>query len=146
MACQQLFIDLRQQMVHYWPTLSHNENQEGALLLSGGVRKELMKGGRRKGHHAAWGPVDGALLPLGSTPSLDSPSDFKETESVWGEESPASSYCPWCVSALQEVLMFVWDMIPKIHDHEQMWPNSSVPHPADKNLQGFTPGCRSPGF
>lgn len=107
MACQQLFIDLRQQMVHYRPTLSHNEIQEGALLLSGGVRKELMKGGRRKGHHAAWGPVDGALLPLGSPPSLDSPSDFRETESIWGEESPASSCCPWCVSALHEVLRLV---------------------------------------
>jgi len=68
MACQQLFIDLRQQMAHYRPTLSHNENQEGALLLSGGVRRELMKEGGREGHHAAWDPVNGALLPVGSPP------------------------------------------------------------------------------
>lgn len=104
MACQQLFIDLRQQMAHYRPTLSHNENQEGALLLSGGVRRELMKEGGREGHHAAWDPVDGALLPVGSPPSLDSPSDFREMEAVWGEESPASSCCPQCASALHEML------------------------------------------
>lgn len=107
MACQQLFIDLRQQMAHYRLILSHNENQEGALLLSGGVRRELMKEGRKKGHHAAWGPVEGALPPVGSTPSLDSPSDFREMEAVWGEESSASSCCPQCVSALHEMLRLV---------------------------------------
>lgn len=69
MACQQLFIDLRQQMAHYRPTLSHNENQEGALLLSGGVRRELMKEGGREGHHAAWDPVNGALLPWEAPPA-----------------------------------------------------------------------------
>ena len=104
MACQQLFIDLRQQMAHYRLILSHNENQEGALLLSGGVRRELMKEGGREGHHAAWDPVNGALLPVGSPPSLDSPSDFREMVAVWGEESPASSCCPQCASALHEML------------------------------------------
>ena len=62
-----------------------------------------MKEGRREGYHAASDPVDGALLPVGSLPSLDSPSDFRETEAVLGEESPASSCCPQCVSALHEM-------------------------------------------
>lgn len=63
MVCQQLFINLRQQMARYRLTLGHNENQKGTLLSSRGVGKELMKKKRRKGHHAAWGPVNGALLP-----------------------------------------------------------------------------------
>lgn len=68
MACQQLFIDLRQQMAHYRLILSHNENQEGALLLVGVRKRELMKEGQEEGHHAAWGQWR-ELFTRGSTPA-----------------------------------------------------------------------------
>lgn len=71
MACQQLFIDSRWQMARYGLTLSHNENRKGPSVILGSG-EETNEESRRKGHRTTLGLINRALLPQGSSPSLDS--------------------------------------------------------------------------
>lgn len=65
-----------------------------------------MKEGRKKGilPGVQWREL---FLPWEAPQPGQLPSDFKEMEAVWGEESSASSCCPQCVSALHEMLRLV---------------------------------------